>query len=147
MGHGTLLPYDKRTVGSFHSVLSCERRMKENRQNLSNWLQKLQLSCPPFLGCEEETCHACQIFLTVTVMAKDCKNGLHLVRVRRGNTGLAECERTSHYESEICPIGSYGIDIFEIHYTVKQLSKQLIVVAYGVDNNFILYNRRSFKLQ
>lgn len=121
--------------------------MKENRQNLSNWLQKLQLFCPPFLGCEEETCHACQIFLTVTVMAKDCKNGLHLVRVRRGNTGLAECERTSHYESEICPIGSYGIDIFEIHYTVKQLSKQLIVVAYGVDNNFILYNRRSFKLQ
>lgn len=44
-GHGTLLPYDKRAVESFHSILPSERRMKENRQNLSNWLQKLQLSC------------------------------------------------------------------------------------------------------
>lgn len=44
------IPYDKRTVGSFHSTLPRERRMKENRQNLSNWLQKLQLSCPSFLS-------------------------------------------------------------------------------------------------
>lgn len=70
--------------------------MKESRQNLSNWLQKLQLSHHPFRGWVGETCHACQISLTVTAMAKESggkKNSFHLLNSRGGNSGLVECEK------------------------------------------------------
>lgn len=86
--------------------------MKENRQNLSNWLHKL-LSVVHFWG-KEETCQACQIFSTVTVMAKREQKWPLILEEKGGNTGVVMCERASRYECGICQSGSYHISIFKI---------------------------------
>lgn len=90
--------------------------MKENRQNLCNWLHKLQPPQPPFFGGKGETCHACQIFLTSTVLSKR-EQKWPPFRKRGGKYRCAVmCERTSRYGSEICQTGSYHSDIFKIQF-------------------------------